>query len=101
LERRRLPRYKVHWPVKLTGRNDTGLRYFGEGVLENISARGAFLYADKAAQVGEKLDISIKLPLKQESWLIYSAEVVRVDYARARPGMALEFDFSIPAFTDK
>jgi hypothetical protein len=101
LERRRLPRYGVNWPVKLTGRNSSGVRYYGEGVLENISAGGAFLYTDKSAQVGERVDVSIKLPINQDNWLIYSAEVVRVDCACRKTGLALKFDSSRPAFTDK
>jgi hypothetical protein len=101
LERRRLPRYQVDWLVKLTGRNNEGVRYFGDGVLENISARGAYLYTERSLQLGEKLDISIQLPLKKENWLVYSAEVVRVDCASDKTGLALMFDSSKPAFTDK
>jgi hypothetical protein len=101
LERRRLPRYQVDWPVKLTGRNGTGVRYFGEGVLKDISARGAFLYTDRLSQIGERFDIAIKLPLKADNWLIYTAEVVRVDSSRAKTAVAIKFDSSWPVFTDK
>ena len=101
MERRRLPRYQVDWPVKLTGRNGTGVRYFGEGVLKDISARGAFLYTDRLSKVGERIDVSIRLPFKADNWLIYTAEVVRVDRDRSKSGMALKFDSSWPAFTDK
>jgi PilZ domain len=101
LERRKLPRHEADWQVKLTGRNAKGVRYFGEGVLKNISAGGAFLYTDRSAHVGERLDISIRLPLKSENWLVYSAEVVRVDCACPRTGVAIKFDSSWPAFTDK
>jgi hypothetical protein len=101
LERRRLPRYEVDWPVKVTGRNDSGVRYFVDGVLKNISARGAFLYTDRPSQVGERIDISIKLPLKAENWLIYSAEIVRVECACPKTGVGIKFDSSWPAFTDK
>jgi hypothetical protein len=101
LERRRLPRYQVDWPVKLTGRNDIGVRYFGNGVLKNISAGGAFLYINRPLQIGERLDISIRLPLKPENWLVYSAEVVRIDHTYPQTGAAIKFDSSWPAFTDK
>ena len=101
MERRRLPRYQVDWPVKLTGRNGEGVRYFGEGVLRDISARGAFLYTDRLSRVGERFDVSIRLPLKSDNWLIYTAEVVRVDCACERTGVAIKFDSSWPAFTDK
>ena len=101
LERRRLPRYQVDWPVKLTGRNGAGIRYFGEGVLKDISARGAFFYTDRLSRVGERLDVSIRLPFKPDSWLIYTAEVVRVDSTCARAGVAIKFDSSWPTFTDK
>lgn len=101
MERRRLPRHEADWPVKLTGRSNTGVRFFGEGVLKNISARGAFLYTDRSSHVGEKLDVSIRLPLKSENWLVYSAEVVRVDCTCPKIGLAIKFDSSWPAFTDK
>jgi PilZ domain len=101
LERRRLPRYGVDWPVKLTGRNGKGVRYFGDGVLKDISARGAFFYTDRPSKVGERLDISIRLPLKADNWLVYTAEVVRVDSTGAKTGVAIKFDSSWPAFTDK
>jgi hypothetical protein len=101
VERRKLPRYKVDWPVKLTGRNEGGVRYFGEGVLKNISARGAFFYTDRSSRVGERLDIAVRLPIKAEKWLVYSAEVVRVDPPSPRTGVAIKFDTSWPSFTDK
>jgi hypothetical protein len=101
VERRRLPRYKVDWPVRVTGRNDSGVRYFGNGVLKNLSARGAFFYTDRSSRVGEKLDVAIKLPIKSENWMVYSAEVVRVDPERPRTGVAIKFDSSWPSFTDK
>ena len=100
MERRRLPRYEVDWPVKLTGKNNAGVRYFGEGILVNISARGAFLYTERSSNVGEKVDVSIKLPISQDNWLLYSAEVVRVDRSGRDSGLALKFDSSKPAFTD-
>lgn len=100
LERRILPRYEVDWPVKLTGRNDAGVRYFGTGVLKNISAKGAFLYTERPSQVGERFDISIKLPLNPDNWLVYAAEVVRVECGCPRSGVAIKFDSSWPAFTD-
>lgn len=101
MERRRLPRYQVDWPVRLTGRDKTGVRYFGDGVLKNISARGAFLYTARSSRVGERIDVSIRLPFKPDNWMIYSAEVVRVDGGSAKTGMAIKFISSWPAFTDK
>ena len=100
-ERRSLPRYSVDWPVKLTGRCSVGTRYFGEGVLENIAAKGACLYTDKSLRVGERLDVSIKLPLKRDNWLIYSAQVIRVEGGCPQARVAIRFDSSEPTFTDK
>ena len=101
MERRLLPRYSVDWPVKLTGRGNIGIRYFGEGVLENIGAKGACLFTNKSLQVGERLDISIKLPIRQENWLVYSGEVIRIEGVWPQVRVAIKFDFSRPAFTDK
>jgi hypothetical protein len=101
VERRLLPRYSVDWPVKLTGRGNIGIRYFEEGVLENIGAKGACLYTNKSLQVGERLDISIKLPLERDNWLIYSARVIRVEDVCPQARVAIKFDSPMPAFTDK
>ena len=76
-----------------------GVRYYGEGVLKNISARGVYIYAKRSLRVGEALDISINLPLDGKNWLVYSAEVVRVDRASDKIGLALKFNSSKPAFT--
>jgi hypothetical protein len=43
---------------------------------------------------GERLDISILLPLEPENRLVYSAEVVRVDCACLKTGLAIKFDSS-------
>jgi hypothetical protein len=96
-----LPRYRVDWPVKLTGRRSLEETYFGEGVLQNIGAKGACLYTNGSLRVGERLDVSIKLPLKRENWLVYSAEVVRVEQTTAQARVALRFDYSKPGFSDR
>lgn len=101
LERRLLPRYSVDWPVKLTGRGELGVRYFGEGVLKNIGAKGACLNTNRSLQVGERLDVSIKLPVKRENWLVYSAQVVRVEGASPEASVAIVFESPAPVFTDK
>ena len=101
VERRLLPRYSVDWPVKLTGRGSVGIRYFGEGILENIGAKGACLYTNRSLRVGERLDVSIKLPLKRDNWLVYSAQVIRVEGVCPESRVAIRFDSSEPAFTDK
>jgi hypothetical protein len=101
LERRSLPRYRVDWPVKLTGTGNIGIRYFEEGVLENIGAKGACLYTNRSLQVGERVDVSIKLPLKRDNWLVYSARVIRVEGVYPEERVAIRFDSSEPAFTDK
>jgi hypothetical protein len=101
MERRLLPRYSVDWPVKLTGTGKVGIKYFEDGVLENIGAKGACLHTNTPLQVGEKLDVSIRLPLKRDNWLVYSAKVVRVEGSRSQSRVAIRFNSSLPAFTDK
>ena len=101
MERRSLPRYSVDWPVKLTGTGKNKIKYFEDGVLENIGAKGACLYTNKPVQVGESLDVLIKLPLKRDNWLAYSAKVVRVEGSNAHARVAIRFNSPKPAFTDK
>ena len=100
MERRRLPRYQVSWPVKYTARNQEGVRIYGTGALENVSAAGALVRLDKPLWLGARLDLSIQIPLPKPSWMLYSAEVLRVEACDAGNRVAVEFSPSKPVFSD-
>lgn len=100
MERRSLPRYQVTWPVKVTARNPDGVRIFGTGALENVSASGALISLDKPLWLGARIDLSIKMPFPTNAWMLYSAEVLRIQSADSSNRAAVKFSFSKPVFSD-
>src|ERR1051325_8618298 len=75
-DRRRMPRYQVDWPFRVKGTDPTGLGFLNTGRLRDISSRGAFGYIGRPLAVGSRMDVSIRLPVKDEVWIKYSAEII-------------------------
>jgi len=48
--------------------------------------------------LGEKLELRIKLPFNRNNWMTYTAEVVRLEQASARAGVGVRFDTAVPVF---
>jgi PilZ domain len=86
--------------VKVTVRNQEGVRIFGAGALENVSASGALISLDKPLWLGARIDLSIKMPLPTNAWMLYSAEVLRIESADSANRVAVKFAFSKPVFSD-
>ena len=88
-ERRHSIRHGLRWQTVIHG-NDVGGEHFDElGVIENISSTGAFFYINRRVQIGSQLDLAIKLPFKKESWMKYTARVIRVEEQPAKTGVAV------------
>lgn len=100
-ERRRMPRYQVDWQFRVKGTDPTGLGFLNTGRLRDISARGAFGYIGRPLAVGVKMEVSIRLPMKDEVWIKYSAEIIRVEQAGSQIGVAFKFDTARPQFYSK
>lgn len=96
--RRRLHRYQVDWPFRVKGTDPSGLGILNTGKLRDISPRGAFGYVGRPLAVGMKMEIMIRLPLKEERWIKHLAEVIRVEQIDSQIGVALKFDTSRPTF---
>lgn len=101
LDRRRGQRFEVGWNVTVNGFDKKGEVFDEEGVLRDLSSGGAFLYLTRRVKVGDRLSVSIKVPFKKENWMQYSAEVVRVEKAASKFGVAMKFDTSRPTFMAK
>jgi PilZ domain len=97
-DRRRMHRYQVDWPFRVKGTDPTGLGILNTGKLRDISARGAFGYIGRPLAVGMKMEVLIKLPVKEERWIKYSAEIMRVERIGTQTGVAMKFDTSQPMF---
>jgi len=100
VERRSLPRYQVSWPVKFSVINPEGVRIYGAGALENVSAAGALIAVDKPLCLGAQIDLSIKIPLPSNAWMLYAGEVLRTDPADSGHRAAVIFSPSRPVFSD-
>jgi hypothetical protein len=97
-DRRQSRRFKVSWQVVVTGYQGAD-GFEAVGSLGNLSSGGAFFYLDRSIPVGAHLDVMIRVPLKRENWMRYSAEVVRTEPGVARVGLAARFESLIPAFS--
>ena len=97
-ERRNARRFQVSWDVVVKGTDHAGSGFDEAGTLENLSSLGAFLYLPTCVDLGERLEVQIKVPFKRNNWMKYTAEVVRLEQANSRAGIALRFDTAAPVF---
>lgn len=97
-ERRNARRFQVSWDVNVRGTDQTGSCFDEVATLENLSSLGAFLHLPGRANLGDRLELQIKLPFKRNDWMTYAAEVVRLEQASSKDGVALKFDTAAPVF---
>lgn len=97
-ERRLARRFKVGWAVTVKGVDGAGAVYQEPSQIENLSSTGAFIYLKKSVGIGSRLEVMIKMPFKRENWMKYPAEVVRVERAPSKVGVAVRFGASRPTF---
>ena len=97
-ERRNARRFRVSWDVNVRGTDQTGSGFDEATTLENLSSLGAFLYLPRRLNLGERLELEIKVSFKRKNWMKYGAEVVRLEQASAKAGVALKFDTAVPVF---
>jgi hypothetical protein len=70
-------------------------------MLRDLSSTGAFAYIPTPLRLGAKLYVSVKLPVEKETWMIYSAAVIRVERGMIGAGIAVKFDSSRPRFAKR
>jgi hypothetical protein len=100
-ERRAARRFEVTWAVVIKGKGRAGERLDETGTLQNLSSRGAFFLMPRPVQPGARLEIEIQVPMKEESWMKYSAKVVRVRRHEASFGVAVKFPTARPTFIER
>lgn len=98
IDRRQSRRFQVSWQIVVRGFDNGGTRFETVGSLGNLSSGGAFFYIDRFLPVGAHLDVMIKVPLKRDNWMRYSAEVLRAAPGESGVGLAARFESLIPAF---
>jgi hypothetical protein len=97
-ERRKARRFNVGWAAAVKGTDSAGVAFGEDGMLENLSSTGAYVQLSRYLQPGERLELWIKVPLRKDNWMKYSAEVVRSEQAALTFGTAMKFDTIQPAF---
>jgi PilZ domain len=100
-ERRKARRFEVSWDVAVKGLDWSGRGFDEQGTLENLSSLGAFLYVSRRVNIGETLEVQIKVPFNRNNLMKYSAEVVRLGSANARAGIGIRFQTSVPVFVSR
>lgn len=100
-ERRTARRFEVTWPVLIKGEDQGGERFDDTGTLQNLSSRGALLFLPKRVGLGARLQVEIRIPMKEDSWMKYSAKVVRVERLKSSFGVAVAFPTAKPTFIER
>lgn len=100
-ERRTARRFEVAWDIAVEGADQTGKRYTEAGTLQNLSSRGALFLLPRRIELGESLEVEIRVPMKEKSWMKYSAKVVRIKKRAAHFGVAVNFASARPTFIER
>ena len=95
-DRRGVHRYKLDWAVRILAKDRAEPEPLA--TLRNLSSTGAHVFLDTELRLGDRVFILIKLPFQNETWMSYSATVVRVMKETTGVSAALKFDTSRPDF---
>ena len=98
-ERRTSVRRSLKWHATVNGNDSSGASFDEEGLIENLSSTGAFLYLSRDIPIGSRIDLAIRLPFQKENWMKYSAQVVRIENVSQKTGVGIKFDTIRPTFT--
>jgi hypothetical protein len=97
-ERRCGRRFDLGWELAVKGRDQAGGDFDEAGRLENLSSAGAYFYFQKRLKPGARIELRIRVPFKNNNWMKYAAEVVRLEHSGEVMGVAVKFDTPRPVF---
>lgn len=97
-ERRNAQRFELDWDVAVKGTDQWCMTFDELGTLGNLSSFGAFVFLPRRVNLGERLEIQIRIPSKRNNWMRYTAEVVRLEPANVRAGIGVRFETAVPVF---
>jgi len=98
-ERRKARRFEVDWQTGIEVSKRDGNSFNERTRLKNVSSTGAYFELNMRLQKGAELKVSIKVPLSENTWMIYSAKVVRTARLRRGNGIAVLFQELRPRFS--
>ena len=91
-------RFEVGWELAVKGKDQGGRDFDEAGHLENLSSGGAYFYFQKRLKAGARIELRIKIPFKNNNWMKYAAQVVRLEQSGEEVGVAVKFNASRPVF---
>ena len=97
-ERRSATRFGVKWTAAVKTKDKAGNDTCEAGTLENLSSFGAFLLLQNPRPLGEKIRLEIRIPFRNDNWMSYNGEVVRLELNDKNAGVAVRFDTARPQF---
>ena len=97
-ERRSGHRFDVGWDLAVKGTDPRGRDFDEAGRLGNLSSGGAYFYFQRQLKAGAKIELRIKVPFKNNNWMKYAAEVVRLEQSDEGDGVAVKFNTPRPVF---
>lgn len=97
-ERRCGRRFEVGWELAVKGKDQSGRDFDETGRLENLSSGGAYFYFQKRFKPGAKIEMRIKVPFKNNNWMKYAAQVLRLEQSGEGVGVAVKFNTPRPVF---
>ena len=100
-ERRAARRFEVDWDLAVEVADQRGRRFSQTGMLQNLSSGGAFFLLPKRVKLGTTLEVEIRVPMKEKSWMKYSANIVRVKQQDSDYGVAVSFATARPVFIER
>jgi hypothetical protein len=100
-ERRAARRFEVAWDIAVQGVDTRGRQFNDAGALRNLSSSGALFLLPRRLKRGAMLEIEIRVPMKEKSWMKYAAKVVRVKKEDVHYGVAVNFATVRPTFTER
>ena len=97
-DRRASRRFQVAWDITIRRVGQNGKVYNETGDLNDLSSSGSYINLARLAKVGDKLELCIKIPMKQKRWMRYSGKIVRLQRNDSGVGIGVKFDKLRPEF---
>jgi hypothetical protein len=100
VDRRSSRRFPIGWDVTIRRVDGDGKVFNEIGDLNNLSSSGSYINLTGLVDIGDKVEVCIKIPMKRNSWMKYSGEIVRLQMNDSGVGIGIKFDKLRPEFVE-